>query len=67
MALTWLRIAMRPGKHRTLDRGNAIDVPVGKAEKLEASVHAKVKDPLRVIKCQFGCVKARRRGLFPMT
>lgn len=38
--------------------------PVDKAEKLEASVSAKVKHPLRVIKCRFGCTKVRCGGYF---
>ena len=34
-----------------------------KAEKLKASVRAKVEHLFRVIKCQFGYVKTRYRGL----
>jgi transposase, IS5 family len=30
---------------------------------LKASVRAKVEHPFRIIKCQFGFVKARYRGL----
>jgi IS5 family transposase len=33
------------------------------AEQLKASVRAKVEHPFRVIKCQFGHVKVRYRGL----
>ena len=33
------------------------------AEKLKASVRAKVEHPFRVLKCQFGFVKVRYRGL----
>ena len=40
------RIAMRPGKRRTLDKGDAIDALVDKVEKLKASVRAKVPSPL---------------------
>lgn len=57
------RVAMRPGKRRALDKpspwGNLLD----KAEKLKASVRAKVEHPFRVIKCQFGFTKVRYRGL----
>lgn len=59
-----VRIAIRPGKHQTLDRGMRSMPPVDKAEKLEASVRAKVKHPLRVIKCRFGCTKVRCGGYF---
>lgn len=34
-----------------------------KAEKLKASVRAKVEHPFRVIKRQFGFVKVRNKGL----
>ena len=33
------------------------------AEKLKASVRAKVEHPFRVIKCQFGFAKVRYKGL----
>ena len=36
---------------------------IEQAEKRKASVRAKVEHPFRVIKCQFGCVKVRYRGL----
>lgn len=57
------RIAMRPGRRRALDKGNAIDALVDKVEKLKAGVRAKVEHPFRVIKRQFGHVKVRYRGL----
>ena len=34
-----------------------------KAEKLKASVRAKVEHPFRVVKCQFGFTKVRYKGL----
>ena len=57
------RIALRPGQRRALDKGNPIDVLIDQVEKLKASVRAKVEHPFRVIKCQFGHVKVRYRGL----
>ena len=36
---------------------------IEQAEKRKASVRAKVEHLFRVIKCQFGCVKVRYRGL----
>ena len=54
--------AMRPGKRRALDEcswGALLE----QAEKLKASVRAKVEHPFRVIKRQFGHVKVRYRGL----
>jgi IS5 family transposase len=47
------QVAMRPGKRRALD----------KAEAMKASVRSKVEHPFRVIKCQFGFIKVRYRGL----
>ena len=60
--VTW-HIAMRPGKRRELDPKNKRDRLLEKAEKLKASVRAKVEHPFRVVKQQFGYAKARYRGL----
>jgi transposase, IS5 family len=60
--VTW-QIAMRPGKRKALDKENAADVLIDKAEKLKAGIRAKVEHPFRVIKRQFGFVKVRYRGL----
>lgn len=60
--VTW-HIAMRPGKRRALDKDNETDALLDQAEKLKASVRAKVEHPFRVIKRQFGFVKVRYRGL----
>ena len=56
-------VAMRPRKCRTLDKNNAADALIDQAEKLQASLRAKVEHPFRVIKRQFGYVKVRYRGL----
>ena len=56
-------IAMRPGKRKALDKGNAADAILDEAEKLKASIRAKVEHPFRVVKRQFGHVKVRYRGL----
>ena len=56
------QVAMRPSKRRALaDTGWA--ALLEQAEKLKASVRAKVEHPFRVIKRQFGHVKVRYRGL----
>ena len=60
--VTW-HVAMRPGKRKELSKTNAADVLIDAAEKLKASVRAKVEHPFRVIKRQFGHVKTRYRGL----
>jgi IS5 family transposase len=60
--VTW-HVAMRPGKRRALDKDNEADALLDQAEKLKASVRAKVEYPFRVIKRQFGFVKVRYRGL----
>jgi IS5 family transposase len=52
-------VAMPPGKRRLLAPGSAEAV----AERAKASVRAKVEHPFRVIKQQFGHMKARYRGL----
>jgi len=54
---------MRPGKRRALNKENSADALIDKAEKLKASIRAKVEHPFRVIKRQFGFVKVRYRGL----
>ena len=57
------QVAMRPGKRRALDKQTKLGALLDKAEKLKASVRAKVEHPLRVIKCQFGFTKVRYKGL----
>jgi IS5 family transposase len=56
------QVAMRPGKRRALDEGGW-GALLEQAEKLKASVRAKVEHPFGVIKRQFGHVKVRYRGL----
>jgi IS5 family transposase len=60
--LIW-HVAMRPGKRRALNLENAADALIDKAEKIKASIRAKVEHPFRVIKRQFRFVKVRYRGL----
>ena len=56
------RVAMRPGKRRSLP-----DTPDGRLQDLietaKAHIRAKVEHPFRVIKQQFGFQKKRLRGL----
>lgn len=56
-------IAMRPGKRKTLDLSSPLGEMIEKAEKIKASIRAKVEHPFRVINRQFGHVKVRYRGL----
>ena len=55
--MAW-QVAMRPGRRRLLAPGSAEAV----VERAKASVRAKFEHPFRVIKRQFGQVKARYRG-----
>ena len=58
----WL-IAERPGKVKTLKehpRKNKVTINI---EYMKASIRAKVEHPFRIIKRQFGFVKARYKGL----
>jgi IS5 family transposase len=61
-AVEW-HVAMRPGKRRKLDKGKRLDRIYNEIERLKAGVRAKVEHPFRVLKCQFGYLKARYRGL----
>ncbi len=61
--VTW-HVAMRPGQRRALDKeNNKADALADQAEKLKASIRAKVEHPFRVIKRQFGFARVRYRGL----
>ena len=60
---TQWHVAMRPGKRRALDPERELHKLLEKAEKLKASIRAKVEHPFRVIKQQFGYAKVRYRGL----
>lgn len=55
--------AMRPGLRRALDKSHPINALIDQRERLTASIRAKVEHPFRVIKCQFGHVKLRYKGL----
>ena len=55
--------AMRPGMRKALEPNRELRRLLEKAERLKASVRAKVERPFRVIKQQFGYVKVRYRGL----
>ena len=56
-------IAERPGKVRVLKERPRINKVLINTEYLKASIRAKVEHPFRIIKCQFGSIKARYRGL----
>ena len=60
------QVAMRPGKRRALP-DTAWGRRLNEAERLKASIRAKVEHPFRVVKCQFGHVKVRYRGLMKNT
>ena len=60
--MNW-NVAMRPGKRAALDKTKRVDQLINQAERLKASIRAKVEHPFRVIKRQFGHVKVRYRGL----
>lgn len=62
VAADW-HIAERPGKIRALKKHPRKNKVLIQTEYLKASVRAKVEHPFRIIKCQFGFVKARYRGL----
>ena len=57
------RVAMRPGRWRTLDPGSGEAL----AEKAKASVRAKVEHPFLRLKRLFGYAKVRYRGSWPRT
>ena len=56
-------IAMMPGQRRGMDKNRPINALKEQLEKIKASIRAKVEHPFRVVKCQFGYVKVRYRGL----
>ena len=61
-AVQW-HIAEQPGKLKRLRKHPRINKVMLKTEYLKASIRAKVEHPFRIIKCQFGFIKARYRGL----
>ena len=58
----WL-IAERPGKVKTLKQHPRKNKTAINIEYMKASIRAKVEHPCRIIKRQFGFVKARYKGL----
>ena len=56
-------VAMRAGLRRKLNPFIQSDWMTEQAEKLKASIRAKVEHPFRVLKRQFGYTKVRYRGL----
>ena len=58
----WL-ITARPGKVRVLKKHPRKNKTAINIEYLKASIRAKVEHPFRIIKCQFGFIKARYKGL----
>jgi IS5 family transposase len=65
-AVKW-HVAMRPSKRRKLDTSEPLDAIYEKIERLKTGVRAKVEHPFSVLKCQFGYLKARYRGLVKIT
>lgn len=60
-------VALRPSVRKGLTKRNRFDRFLRAAERVKASVRAKVEHPFRVIKCQFGHTKVRYRGLMKNT
>ena len=56
-------IAMRPGRLKELKKHPRKNKAVIAFERLKSSIRAKVEPPFRIIKRQFGFVKARFKGL----
>ena len=61
-SVTW-HVAMKPGQRKALDKDDPIEGKLDQIERIKASIRAKVEHPFRVVKCQFGYVKVRYRGL----
>ncbi len=56
-------IAERPGKVKTLKQHPRKNKTAINIEYMKASIRARVEHPFRIIKWQFGFVKARYKGL----
>lgn len=56
-------VAMRPSERKRWKKVPRIGRPLDYAERVKASVRAKVEHPFRVLKLQFGHRKVRYRGL----
>ena len=57
------QIAMMPGQRKAMDKSRPVNALREQLEKLKGRIRAKVEHPFRVIKCQFGHLKVRYRGL----
>jgi IS5 family transposase len=49
-----LQVAMMPCKCQALKKNKTVDALIDMLEKSKASIRAKVEDPYRLFKCQFG-------------
>ena len=56
-------IAMKRGKRKALDQSKPRGQLLEQLEQVKSRIRAKVEHPYRVLKCQFGYVKVRYRGL----
>lgn len=62
MGVNW-HVAMPPWRRRAFDVSRPLSALIDQAERIKASIRAKVEHPFRVIKRQFGYTKVRYRGL----
>ena len=62
LAVEW-QVAMKPGQRRKLEPGS----PAALAERVKASIRAKVEHPFLDLKVRFGYAKVRYRGLIKNT
>lgn len=60
-------VAMRPGKRRALDTDSPVGTVMDRLEHVKDRIQAKVEQPFRVIKRQFGHVKVHYLGLAKST
>ena len=60
-------IAMKRGKRKALDQSKPRGQLLEQLEQVKSRIRAKVEHPYRVVKCQFGYVKVRYRGLMKNT
>ncbi len=60
-------VALRPGVRKDLIRRNGFDRFIRAAERVKASVRAKVEHPFHIIKNRLGLTKVRYRGLMKNT
>lgn len=56
-------VSMMPSRRKALNKKRALGAMLDKLEKTKASIRAKVENPFRVIKRQFGFQKAKYKGL----